>query len=112
MLRRHEIEPLLFMMVGFEDETQDSLRALNEWLASTDTYYALSTLLPRVGTPLFDIAVGEAVLARDGWRYLERYDGRLGMSDLPLSEISWFLEFHNKNDRRVSNAVRLQDGSQ
>jgi anaerobic magnesium-protoporphyrin IX monomethyl ester cyclase len=106
LLRRHQIEPLVFAMVGFPDETQGSLRALNDWLNVTGVYYALSILLPRVGAPLFDELVDEATLARRGWKYFDDYGDYLGISKLPRSELNWFVDFHDQNERRVTNAIR------
>ena len=106
LLRRHQIEPLVFAMVGFPDESQDSLRALNDWLKVTGVYYALSTLLPRVGAPLFNELVDKATLARRGWKYFDDYSSYLGISKLRRSELNWFTDFHDQNERRVTNAIR------
>lgn len=52
MIRDAGLEVLSFVMVGLPNETESSLRALNEWLETSQVYYSLSTFQRRPGTPL------------------------------------------------------------
>ncbi|WP_299859581.1 radical SAM protein [uncultured Roseobacter sp.] len=101
------IIPLAFLMVGFRNESENSLRALNDWISRTGVYYGLAPLSVRPGTPLFDEVYGADHIERHGWNFDDPYAGRLGISALDMSELDWFFDHHRQNPLRLSNAVQL-----
>jgi hypothetical protein len=56
---------------------------------------------------MFERHVGMERLKKEGWNYGREFVGRLGLSNLQMSEVDCFLKYHAENRRRVSNAVRL-----
>lgn len=102
MIRDAGIEVLSFVMVGLPNETEHSLRSLNEWLTESGVYYSLSTFQRRPGTPL----ARDSGLRLDSWGALDRPSGVLGESTLALRDLGWFFEYHEASDRRVANVMR------
>jgi hypothetical protein len=94
-------------MVGLPNETESSLRALNDWLEESQVYYSLSTFVRRPGTPL---AV-DSGLVLDSWAALDRSTDFLGESELRIDGLEWFFEVHDRSPRRVANVMRRQAAS-
>lgn len=104
LIRDAGIEVLSFVMVGLPNETESSLRALNDWLDQSQVYYSLSTFQRRPGTPL----ARDTGLVLDSWDELDRTTTVLGESTLRLADLQWFSDFHNSSPRRVANVMRRQ----
>jgi radical SAM superfamily enzyme YgiQ (UPF0313 family) len=102
MIREAGLEVLSFVMVGLPNETEDSLRSLNDWLTESEVYYSLSTFQRRPGTPL----ARDSGLELDSWDALDRPSGVLGESTLRLRDLGWFFEYHDRSPHRVSNVMR------
>ncbi|MET0133336.1 MAG: radical SAM protein [Kibdelosporangium sp.] len=104
LVRRAGIEVLAFVMVGLPNETESSLRSLNDWLAESDVYYSLSTFQRRIGTPL---AAESGALPQD-WSCLDARSEYLGESRLRVADLDWFHAYHASSRRLVANVMRGQ----
>ena len=116
MVRQAGMRPLVFLIVGFEDDTLESLRWMNRWVDGQDVYYEIFTLIPRVGTALFEASAYRQVFERDGWDYAlalpdqrvgarTAAQGTLSLSPISTDELDWFVRYHEQNPRRVKNVV-------
>lgn len=107
MVHDQGIVPLSFLMVGFPDETEESLRRMNDMVRELDIYYTISRLTPLPGTDMFEDEGLDDVFRERGWDYADHLDnGCLGLSDLPLDDLQWFFDFHRDHPRRLSNALK------
>jgi anaerobic magnesium-protoporphyrin IX monomethyl ester cyclase len=98
MIRQHGMNVLAFVMVGLPNETESSLRRLNSWLDQEEAYYSISTFRSRPGTPLAPHGV-------DSWEQLDAATEYLGESQLKISDLDWFFDYHQKSSRRVRNIM-------
>jgi radical SAM superfamily enzyme YgiQ (UPF0313 family) len=116
MVREAGMHPLVFLMVGFPTETVESLQWINRWLEHHDVFYEIFTMIPRVGTALFDESRFRQMFERDGWDYAlalpdQRVGARTGAQDrlslspVSIDEIDWFVSYHEQNPKRVRNVV-------
>ena len=116
MVRQAGMQPLVFLMVGFEDDTPESLRWINRWVDEHEVLYEIFNVIPRVGTRLFDQSGLRQAFERDGWDYgrslpdqrvgLRMVDhGGLSLSPVSSRELDWFVRYHEDNPRRIRNVV-------
>ncbi|MCB1606191.1 MAG: B12-binding domain-containing radical SAM protein [Xanthomonadales bacterium] len=109
VIRSNGMSPLAFVMVGLPNETELTLRSLNEWLARTNVYYAVSTFRRRMGTPLGEDLQHSEVVKTLGWGYMDIKTPFLGESKLEVSKIKWFFDYHETNPMRVANVLRRNE---
>jgi anaerobic magnesium-protoporphyrin IX monomethyl ester cyclase len=102
LIRGCGMQVLAFVMVGVPNETQSSLRSLNNWLDDSEVYYSLSTFQRRPGTPLAHEA-GSA--GQDDWEQLDVASEFLGDSELRMADLRWFFDYHQNSPRRVKNIM-------
>jgi len=116
MVRQAGMHPLVFLLVGFPSETVASLEWINRWIEQQDTFYEIFTMIPRVGTALFDESRFRPLFEQDGWNYAralpdQRVGARTGSADrlslspIALDEMDWFVDYHDQHPKRVKNVV-------
>jgi radical SAM superfamily enzyme YgiQ (UPF0313 family) len=116
LVRQAGMHPLVFLLVGFPSDTVATLQWINRWIEQQDIYYEIFTMIPRVGTALFEQSPFRPLFEQDGWHYARALPDqrvgaptgsaeRLSLSSVALDEMSWFVDFHDRHPKRVKNVV-------
>jgi len=107
LLHKAGISPVTSLVIGYPQETEDTLKHTFDCCYDCNIYPSAGYLLPQPGTPMYDCAI-KAGKIQDEEEYLlnmgDRQDFRINLTGMKQERIEELVRHHLK---RIANKMRL-----
>jgi len=107
VLHQAGITPVTSLVIGYPQETEDTLKQTFDCCYDCNIYPSAGYLLPQPGTPMYDYAVNAGII-KDKEEYLlkmgDRQDFRINLTSMKQERIEELVRYHLK---RIADKMQL-----